>query len=150
MDRRYIIDNEHELDRLRKLVNTITDEELDLTLHEEGWTIAVALAHVAFWDRHRLSLVRKWKQEGVKSSPFDENIINDALIPFFLEIKPRKAAEMSITTAEKLDQELTNLSPELISAIEALGDRHALNRSIHRKMHLDDIDTFLIEQRKMK
>lgn len=147
MDRQYIIDNEHELNRLRKLVDTITDEELSLTLYKEGWTIAVALAHVAFWDRHRLSLVRKWKQEGVKSSSFDENIINDALIPFFLEIKPRKASEMSITTAEELDRELVNLSPELISAIEALGDRHALNRSIHRKMHLDDIDTFLRSER---
>ena len=148
MDRQYIIDNEHELNRLRKLVDTITDEELSLTLYKEGWTIAVALAHVAFWDRHRLSLVRKWKQEGVKSSPFDENIINDALIHFFLEIKPRKAAEMSITTAEEIDRELANLSPELISAIEALGDRHALNRSIHRKMHLDDIDTFLRSEHK--
>jgi hypothetical protein len=148
MDRQYVIDNEHELNRLRTLVDTITDEELSLTLYKEGWTIAVALAHVAFWDRHRLGLVRKWKQEGVKSSPFDENIINDALIPFFLEIHPRKAAEMSITTAEEIDRELANLSPELISAIESLGDRHALNRSIHRKMHLDDIDTFLKSKRK--
>jgi hypothetical protein len=64
-----------------------------------------------------------------------------------LEIHPRKTAEMSITTAEELDQELANISPELISAIEALGDRHALKRSIHRKMHLDDIDTLLVNKR---
>ena len=41
MDRQYIIDNEHELNRLRTLVDTITDEELSLTLYKEGWTIVM-------------------------------------------------------------------------------------------------------------
>jgi hypothetical protein len=66
MDRQYVIDNEGERRRLRTLVETITDEELGLILYKEGWTIAVALAHIAFWDRHRLGLIRKWKQEGVE------------------------------------------------------------------------------------
>jgi len=83
----------------------------------------------------------------VTPSSFEEDIINDALIPLFLAIPPREAASLSILTAEALDRELEELSPELIAAIEAPGDRHALNRSIHRKMHLDEIDTLLKTKR---
>lgn len=150
MSRQFVIENARERERLRNLVNNITDEELALILYEEGWTIAVALAHLAFWDERRLVLVRKWKQKGVTQAPFDEDIINDALLPFLLEIPPRKAADLSVLAAEALDQELEGVSPDLIKAIEALGDRHALDRSIHRKMHLDEIEALLGTKRQAK
>jgi hypothetical protein len=147
MERQFVIENARERERLRKLVDGMTDEELNLIIYKEGWTIAVALAHLAFWDERRLLLVRKWKQKGVSPSPFDEDIINDVLLPFLLAIPPRKAANLSILTAETLDHELEETSPELITAIESLGDRHALNRSIHRKMHLDEIEALLKAKR---
>lgn len=150
MNRQFVVENANERERLRNLVNKITDEELVLTLNVEGWTVAVALAHLAFWDERRLVLLRKWKQKGIMPSPYDEDIINDALIPFLLAIPPRKAAELSVLTAEALDHELEETSPELIVAIEALGDRHALNLSIHRKMHLDEIETLLKAKRQTK
>jgi len=150
MERQYIIDNTKSSERLHKLVDEITDEELKLIIYKEGWTIAVALAHLAFWDKRRLVLIRKWKQKGVTPSPFEEDIINDALLPFLLAIPPRKAANLSIFTAEELDHELEELSPDLITAIKALGDRHALNRSIHRKMHLDEIEALLKTKRGSK
>jgi len=148
MSRQFIVENAKERERLRNLVNNITDEELTTALYEEGWTIAVALAHLAFWDKRRLVLVRKWKQEGVTPTPvIDEDLINDTLVPFLLAIPPRKAAELATLMAETLDHELEEASPDLITAIEALGDRHALNRSIHRKMHLDDIEALLKTKR---
>jgi hypothetical protein len=147
MERQFVIENARERERLRKLVNEMTDEELKLVIYKEGWTIAAALAHLAFWDERRLLLVRKWKQKGVTPSPYDEYIINNALLPFLLAIPPRKAANLSVLTAEALDHELEEASPELITAIESLGDRHALNRSIHRKMHLDEIENLLKTKR---
>jgi len=147
MERQYVIENARERERLRKLVNEMTDKELTLIIYKEGWTIAAALAHLAFWDERRLVLVRKWKQKGVTPSPFDEDIINDALVPFLLAIPPRKAANLSILTAEAVDHELEEASPDLITAIKSLGDRHALNRSIHRKMHLDEIEVLLKAKR---
>jgi hypothetical protein len=128
----------------------MTDKELTLIIYKEGWTIAVALAHLAFWDERRRLLVRKWKQKGVTPSPYDEYIINNALLPFLLAIPPRKAANLAIITAEALDHELEELSPDMITAIKSLGDRHALNRSIHRKMHLDEIENFLKTKRGTK
>jgi uncharacterized protein (UPF0371 family) len=50
---------------------------------------------------------------------------------------------MAVSIAEEIDRELENLSPEIADAIISLGDHHALNRSIHRKMHLDDIANLL-------
>lgn len=148
MNRQFISENARGRERLRNLVNNITDEELTTTLYEEGWTVAVALAHLAFWDKRRLVLVRRWKQEGVTPTPIvDENLINDTLVPFLLTIPPRKAAELATLMAETLDHELEEASPDLIAAIDALGDRHALNRSIHRKMHLDDIEALLRTKR---
>ena len=75
------------------------------------------------------------------------DITNDTLIPFLLAIPPRKAAELAILMAEVLDHELEEASPELIASIEALEERHALDRSIHRKMHLDEIEALLRTKR---
>ena len=148
MSQQFVVNNTRERERLHNLVNNITDKELTITLYEEGWTIAVALAHLAYWDNRRLVLVRKWKQEGVTPTPIiDMDITNDTLIPFLLAIPPRKAAELAILMAEVLDHELEEASPELIAAIEALGERHALDRSIHRKMHLDEIEALLRTKR---
>lgn len=140
MIRQFVAENARERERLRNLINETTDEELTLVLNVEGWTVAVALAHLAFWDERRLVLVRKWKQNGVTPSPIDLDIVNDALLPLLLAIPSRKAASLSILTAEALDRELEEASTDLIAAIEAQGDSHALDRSIHRKMHLDEIE----------
>jgi hypothetical protein len=51
--------------------------------------------------------------------------------------------------AEKLDRALEELPDEMIAAIEKLGDVNALNRAIHRKMHLDEIEV-LIKTRRNK
>jgi hypothetical protein len=148
MEKQYVTQNNKERNRLRELVNSLTDQQLTLKLYKEGWTIAAALGHLAFWDQRRLLLVHKWKKEGISPSPIDENIINDSLVPFLLEIPPRKAADLAVSIAEKLDRELESLTPELVAAMEKTGDRHALNRGIHRKMHLDDIEVLIKSRRK--
>jgi len=146
MEQNYITANKKERERLRKMVQGMTDEELKLVIYKEGWTIAVVLAHLAFWDRRRLVLMRKWQKQGVSPSPMNDemvDIINDTTLSFFLELPPRQAAEMTVSTAEQVDREIEKLAPESIEAIKALGDRHALNRSMHRKMHLDEIEKLL-------
>jgi hypothetical protein len=147
VDREFVNENARELERMRALVKGMTDKELGLQLYKEGWTVAAALGHIAFWDERRLLLVRKWKKEGIAPSAMDETILNDALVPFLLQIPVRRAAEMTLAIAEDLDRELESLSPDLVSKIEQTGDRHALNRGIHRKMHLDDIEALLKAKR---
>ncbi|OGN99925.1 MAG: hypothetical protein A2Y90_02355 [Chloroflexi bacterium RBG_13_52_12] len=147
MDTSYVTENKKSRERLRRLVSNISDSELELVIYQEGWTIAAALGHLAFWDERRRVMLKIWKQKGVAPSPYIEDIANDALIPLLLAIPPRKAAELAVLTAEALDKELEELSPEMIAAIEALKERHALNRGIHRKMHLDEIEVLLKSKR---
>lgn len=151
MEKQYNVENKRELERLRKLVNELTDEELNLVIYKEGWTVAAALAHVAFWDKWRTVLMRKWtqnKQIPLGTLDLEEyNTFNDSILPFLLEIPPRKAAELSVIAAETVDRELETASPALIQAIEASGYARGLDRSVHRKMHLDEIDALLKTRR---
>ncbi len=142
MDRKFAADNARARERLRRLVNKLSDEQLSLDLGD-GWTIAAALAHLAFWDYLSLTRIRQWKQSGVSASSLDLDVINDALLPLLRQIPPRKAAALAIAAADAVDAELESLPAGLVEAIEAIGDRRRLYRSIHRGMHLDQIEETL-------
>jgi hypothetical protein len=143
MNKSYITENRKSRERLAKLVNSISDKELQFVIYKEGWTIAVALAHLAFWDERRRLKLKQWKEKGVSPTPYIDDIVNDVLIPFLLAIPPRKAAELAVTMAEAYDKAVEALSPEMLAAIEALNEEKALNRAVHRNQHLDEIEAFL-------
>jgi len=147
MNRDFVTENAKERERLCSLVAGITDEELSLPLGED-WTIAVALAHLAFWDQRSLLLMRKWQQGGVEPSPIDIDVTNDSLLPLWRAIPPRAAADLAVSSAEAIDRELQKASSDLIESIESLGEKFRLYRSIHRKLHLDEIEARLAENQK--
>jgi hypothetical protein len=143
MDRSFVAENAKERERLKSLVGRLTDEELSLPLGDD-WTIAVALAHLSFWDQRSLSLLRKWKKSGVvEPSPIDIDVTNDSLLSIWRAIPPRTAANLAVSSAEAIDRELQKASSDLIAKIESLGDKFRLYRSIHRKLHLDEIEGIL-------
>ncbi|MGD0794363.1 MAG: maleylpyruvate isomerase N-terminal domain-containing protein [Dehalococcoidales bacterium] len=142
-ERQFVTENKGERERLKKLVNEMTDKELKLIIYKEGWTIAVALAHLAFWDQYALALLKRWKKEGVYPSHREWDNINDALVPLALSIPPRVAAALAVSSAEAVDREIENSTPEFIKAVEALNEPFRLNRTFNRKTHLDEIDAFL-------
>jgi hypothetical protein len=142
MDRPFVSENDQARERLISLAKRLTDEELKLVLGN-GWTIAVALAHLAFWDQRSLFLMRKWKKSGVELSPIDIDLTNDSLLSLWLALPPRAAAELAVASAEAIDRELEAAAPEMIAAIESLGEKFRLYRSIHRKLHLDEIEELL-------
>jgi hypothetical protein len=141
MERPFVAENARERARLRALVARLTDEDLSRPLHA-GWTTAAALAHLAFWDQRMLVLIRKWGKSGVTSSPVDVDTMNDALLPLLLALTPRVAANLAGSSAEAIDRELEKASSQLIAEIERCGEVR-LNRSIHRKLHLDEIESLL-------
>ncbi len=142
MEQAFVTENAGERERLRALVARLSDDELRLALGD-GWTIAAALAHLAFWDQLSLVRVRQWKQGGVSQTSLDLDAINAALLPLLVSVPPRQAADLAVAAAEAIDRELGLLSPEIIAAVEGLGDRRRLYRSIHRRMHLDQIEEAL-------
>ncbi len=138
----FVADNARARERLRDLVAKLGDEQLRLDLGG-GWTVAMALAHLAFWDHLSLARIRQWKQTGVSASSLDLDVINDALRPLLRQIPHRTAADLAIAAADAVDAELESLPDGIVQAIEALGDRRRLFRSIHRGLHLDQIEEAL-------
>ena len=108
------------------------------------------LGHIAFWDERRRFMLKLWKKKGVSTAPRFGLIVNDVLLPVFLAIPPRKAAELAVATAAALDKEIATLPPETVKDIVALRDEAALNRAAHRNEHLDEIDAFLKSKRKTR
>jgi hypothetical protein len=139
MERPFAAENTKERERLISLVERLTDEELSLPLGDD-WTIAVAFAHLAFWDQRSLFLMRRWKNSGiVEPSPIDIDLTNDSLLSQWLAVPPRTAANLAVSAAEEIDRELEEASSDLIKKTESLGEKFRLYRSIHRKLHVDQI-----------
>ena len=142
MKQSYIEENARESERLRFLVESLSDEQL-LTPLDTEWTIAVALAHLAFWDQRSLILIRKWKMgEGNcnRPSPIDIEVINDALLSLWLLLPSREAANLAVSCAESIDRELEATAIDFVKKIEDIEGKSRVYRSIHRKMHLDQIE----------
>jgi DinB superfamily len=147
MKQSYIEENSRERERLRFLIESLSDEQL-LTPLDAEWTIAVAFAHLAFWDQRSLILIRKWKKNGVlEPSPIDIEVINDALLPLWLLLAPREAANLAVSCAESIDRELEETAIDFVKKIKDIEGKSRVYRSIHRKMHLDQIEE-LINRRK--
>jgi hypothetical protein len=142
MERAFIAENARERGRLKSLVSRLTDAELSLPV-DKSWTIAVALAHLAFWDQRCLALIRRWESSGVSPSPIDIDVTNDCLLSLWKALPPRAAAKLAVSSAEDADRALEEAPSDLISAIEKLGERFRLYRSEHRKLHLDEIEKAL-------
>ncbi|RJQ84254.1 MAG: hypothetical protein C4519_05080 [Desulfobacteraceae bacterium] len=142
MEKPFIIENARERNRLKALVDRISDEQLARTF-SNGWTVATALAHLAFWDYRSSLALNKIKAGATAAAPGDIDTINDALLPLCLAIPPRAAATLALSAAEMVDGDLETVSDEVIAAVERLGERFRLYRSVHRKMHLDEIAALL-------
>jgi hypothetical protein len=137
-----IKDNAQENAHLRKLVERLNDDDLDIPL-EAGWTISAVLAHLAFWDQRAITLIGKWKKEGVGPSPIDTDIVNEATRSLCLAIQPRKAAELAVALAGEVDKIIADLAPEMVEAIQAKGTTVKLRRADHRRTHLAEIEKAL-------
>lgn len=142
MSNPYTQENAVERERLAALVNHLTDEELSRPV-EAGWTVAGFLAHLAFWDRRALTLLRKWKQEGIGPSPIDTDVVNEAMREHCTAIPPRVAAQMAVACAAAIDREIEQLDAEMLAAVETDGTTVHLNRAAHRKLHLEQIERAL-------
>jgi hypothetical protein len=142
MQKAFIAENARERRRLQMLVERLTDAQLALTF-PYGWTVAMALAHLAFWDHRSFIALQKIKAGQKAAEPLDYDTINDALVPLCQAIAPREAARLALTAAEKVDADLETISDEQAAAVEAVGERARLYRCVHRKMHLDEIEALI-------
>jgi hypothetical protein len=143
MDRSFVEENHRSTERIRGLAARLSDDELQHPVGEH-WTVAIALAHLAFWDRRVLYCLDMTEAEGKLFAPEMNIFVNDLSLPLWAAIPPRKAAEIAIETAETLDARLAHFPPGLLEEIYNYNRRWVM-RSLHRGQHLDEVDTALQE-----
>lgn len=141
IDRSFIEQNHASTERIRKLTTGLSDEKLQTKVGEH-WTVAVTLAHLAFWDRRVIYLLDATERDGKLSPPEIDILVNDISLPLWAAIPPREAGRLALEISEALDKRLENYPPALLEEIHAYNKRWVL-RALHRNEHLDEVDAAL-------
>jgi len=141
MDRSFIEQNRASTERIRGLVSRLSDKELQHPVGEH-WTVAVALVHLAFWDRRAIYVLDKTQHDGKLFAPEIDILVNDISLPLWASIPPHEAARLAIDTAQALDKRLEEFPPKLLEEIYNHNKRLVI-RALHRNEHLDEVDEAL-------
>jgi hypothetical protein len=141
MDRAFVEKNRASTERLRKLVAGLKDSDMGRRVGAD-WTVAVALAHLAFWDR-RVQFVLDRTEKAGQLSPVElDTTVNDLLLPTWELISGKDAASLAIETAEALDKQLESFDERLLEQVNTHNPRW-VTRALHRNEHLDEVDQAL-------
>jgi hypothetical protein len=140
VDRAFVERNRASTDRIRALAR-LSDAELKRPVGEH-WTVAIALVHIAFWDRRILVILDRTEQDGRVIAPPPDTMVNDISLPIWAAVPPREAARLAVETAEALDQRLEALAPDVLEALYASNPRW-VERAHHRGEHLDEVEAAL-------
>lgn len=141
LDRSFVELNRAATNRIRALADRLTDQEL-LAPVGQHWTVAITLAHLAFWDLRVLHLLDLTEQGGKVISPEIDVVVNDLSLPLWRAIPPREAARLALETAARLDERLESFPAALLEDIYQHNKRWVV-RALHRGEHLDDVDAAL-------
>ena len=144
-DRSYVDQNTRERERLRDLVERLSEDELRAPVNEH-WTVAGVLGHIAFWDARVLSLADKLER-GVPfttsdAEPEDVDWINDASRALIHAIPPLDAARLALQTAEETDARVATLPVDRLWPQDQNSPLYSL-RASHRGEHLDEVEAAL-------
>lgn len=141
LDRTFVDRNRIATDRIRQLTQGLTDEQL---LHPVGdvWTVAICLAHLAFWDRRVMYVMDMTLKDGKLFVPEIDILVNDLSLPLWAAIPPRQAARLSVETAEACDRQLEMFPEPLLGKMYEYNQRWVI-RALHRNEHLDEVEQAL-------
>ena len=141
MDRSFVERNLASRERIRDLAARLSDDELQHRVGEH-WTVAITLAHLAFWDRRVMYVLDMTEREGKLFIPEIDIFVNDLSLPLWAAIPPRQAARLAVEAAEEVDRRLETFPPSLLEQIYTYNQRWVV-RALHRGEHLDEADAAL-------
>ncbi|HJM89076.1 MAG TPA: maleylpyruvate isomerase N-terminal domain-containing protein [Dehalococcoidia bacterium] len=128
--------------RLRELVAKLSDEDLRISLGG-GWTVAVALAHLGFWDTRQAAALHHYTETGELLGGASDDAVNAALERLAVLADPRPVAQLAVSAATAVDEVAANLAPDARAAILNSDDSYMVGRWGHREEHLDQIERAL-------
>jgi uncharacterized damage-inducible protein DinB len=140
-DRSFVERNRAATARIRELVARLSDAQMQQKVGEH-WTVGIALAHLAFWDRRVMYVLDRTEQDGRLFIPNVDIVVNDLSLPLWAAIPPHDAAWLAVESAEALDQRLEEYPDALLAELQAYNERWVV-RALHRNAHLDEVDAAL-------
>jgi hypothetical protein len=141
LDRSFVELNRASTERIRALATGLNNTQLQHPVGEH-WTVAIALIHIAFWERRVLDGLAKTEQAGALAFPEIDFVVNDLSLPFWAAVPPAEAARLAVESAAAVDQRLEDYPPALLEAVYK-GNEYWVVRSRHRNTHLDEVDAAL-------
>ena len=141
LDPSYIDQNRASTERIRALIARLTDEEMQTKVGEH-WTVTIALAHLAFWDKRVIHILDMTEKNGKLFDLEIDIVVNDLSLPLWAVIPPREAARICFETSDALDKRLEEFSPQLLEELYNHNKRWVV-RALHRNEHLDEVDAAL-------
>lgn len=146
MDADILSANASELASLERLVARLSPADLARDLGD-GWTVAAALGHLAFWDsRARLILERLGAGQPLPAEGFEwyeSDLLNDALAPQWRVLPPPESVRLALDAARAVNQAVTGVAPAVEKALVAADKAWVLRRANHRREHIDQIEAAL-------
>jgi hypothetical protein len=132
-------------ERLVAVVARLGDRDVKV---DGGWTAAGLLGHLAFWDGFALARLDKHLREGAPLELASEKIadhINAAAMPQWHDTPTAIAGRRAIAAATAIEESVARLPAEVLDRVKALGigKTFIVDRSAHRKEHLDQIERAL-------
>jgi hypothetical protein len=116
------------------------------TVVDGGWTAGALLAHLAFWDRLATARLERHLREGeppVSAPDAVTDLTNAAGMRQWQDTPPRVAGAQAHEAAVEIDRLIETLPADKLDGLKALGRSYLIDRSNHRKEHLDQIERAL-------
>lgn len=146
LDPNYTELNRASTERIKKLAASLTYEEMQTRVGEH-WTVSIALAHIAFWERRVAYVLDMTAKDGKLFIPQIDIVVNDLSLPLWAAVPAREAARIAIETCEELDKRLEEYPKNLLEEIFNYNKRWVV-RGLHRNEHLDEVDAALKSAKK--
>jgi len=127
-------------DRLAAVIAQLGDRSIPLS---GGWTAAGLLAHLAFWDRLAAARLEKHLREGqppIFATDDVTDLTNAAGMRQWKETPAGVAGTQAREAAAEIDRLIETLPADKLDGLKALGRSFLIDRSNHRKEHLDQIE----------
>jgi hypothetical protein len=140
-DRSFTELNRASTERIRLLTATLSEDQMQTRVGEH-WTVSIALAHLAFWDRRVMYVLDMTRRNNKLFVPEIDVFVNDLSLPLWAAIPSREAGRLAVETSEATDTQLETYPEDLLEEIYNHNQRWVI-RALHRNTHLDEVDAAL-------
>jgi hypothetical protein len=145
-----IAENARTLEQLRSLVAGLDDAAMRRELGG-GWTVGVALAHLAFWDRISAERWQAWVRGGqMEDLQGATDLVNDAAVFQWRALGPSAVRTLVLDAAVAVNEAVASGGTERVQAVTAAGKPRWARRHIHRAEHLAQIEAALRDARERR